>query len=348
MPYKCVEVMWTVRAKRVPQAGADVSKQNTLRFSHPSWFLFSEPTSLLRLENDNGQSTITFKATSRGSSSVGATRVVDGVWRIPSPNNAPEFFALGHLSSTTQNIGRFRVKYVADNGERVDRLGLKAMHERALSYLARALPPSTTTPDADLDLLVMWVGIHERTGRAGGAAGSRSFVANYVFGKPENEHVNAARTLAILAHEQFHQLADLVRGDMPPLPIWLNESLAQYYGLKALQHAAPSSSANTVMARFVDPLRPISSGLLELDRRHAAHDPRAYPLIYEQGATFWSEIDLAISSATNGSGSLDDLVSELLRSDLPDGGQLPESFVSKLRERIGAKADALIRIYVGS
>ena len=348
VPNQCVEVVWTVRAKLVPNAGADVSQQATLRFSNPSWFLFSEPASLLRLQSDNGPSTITLKTTSPESSGLGATQVADGVWRIPSLNNAPEFFALGRLSSTTRNIGRFRVKYVADNRARVDRLNLESMHERALHFLARVLPPSAAAPLVDLDLLIMWVGIHEKIGRAGGSAGNRSFVANYVFGRPENESVNAARTLAILAHEQFHQLVDLVRGELSPLPIWLNESLAHYYGLKALQHAAPSSSANLVRARFIDPLRPISVGLLELNRRHATNDSTAYPLFYEQGATFWSEIDSAMSSTTNGAASLDELVSELLRSEIPEGGQLPESFVDKLRERIGEKTDALILAYVGN
>ena len=118
--------------------------------------------------------------------------------------------------------------------------------------------------------------------------------------------------------------------------------------MKALQHAAPSSSANLVRARFINPLRPISAGLLELNRRHATNDATAYPLFYEQGATFWSEIDSAISSATNGAGSLDELVSELLRSEIPESGQLPERFVDKLRERIGEKTDALILAYVGN
>ena len=73
VPGKCVEVVWTVRAKLVPNAGADVSQQATLRFSNPSWFLFSEPASLLRLQSDNGPSTITLKTTSLESSGLGAT-----------------------------------------------------------------------------------------------------------------------------------------------------------------------------------------------------------------------------------------------------------------------------------
>ena len=73
MPNQCVEVVWTVRAKLVPNAGADVSQQATLRFNNPSWFLFSEPASLLRLQSDNGPSTITLKTTSLESSGLGAT-----------------------------------------------------------------------------------------------------------------------------------------------------------------------------------------------------------------------------------------------------------------------------------
>ena len=347
VPARCTKVAWNVRVKVAIDGKVDVSTQATVKFHKPSWLLLSEPTSLLRLQGDNEPSTITIRGTSKRSSSVGATEISDNVWRVSSLNNAPEFFALGQIQSATRSIGRFAVRYVADNSARVSHLGLETMHERALEFLASVVPPPIDAPSVERSLLVIWVGIDETMGYSGGAAGSRSFVANYVFGKPDNESLNAARTLAVLAHEQFHQLADLARGQLPPLPTWLNESLAHYYGLKALQRASSSPDAQFVRARFINAARPVSVGLRELNRRHTANDQSVYPLFYEQGATFWSEIDSAISLATNGLGTLDDLVLDLLLSATTGGDPLPERFVSRLRERIGTKVDELLRKFVG-
>ena len=267
---------------------------------------------------------------------------------MPSLNNAPEFFAFGQLPSSTRNVGKYAITYVADNSANVARLGLETMHEKALEFLAKVVVPPAESPPVERSLLVIWVGVHEHLGHAGGAAGSRSFVANYNVGKPENEEINAARTMAVLAHEQFHQLADLARGPLPPLPTWLNESLAHYYALKAMTIVAVSSDAsNSVYSRFVDPQRPVTLGLLELNRRYAANDRSVYPSFYEQGATFWSELDLAISHVTRGASSLDELVPELLRSATTHDDRLPLSFVLSMRERIGAAADDLLREYVG-
>ena len=348
VPIGCTEVMWTVRAQRAVDGKVDVSAQSSVKFRNPPWFIFSEATSLLRLRDEDEPSTITMRGKSKHFSGIGATEISDNVWRVPSLGNAPEFYALGEVRPTTRNVGPFVVRYVADDRARVAGLGLGNLHEQALEFLANVVPPAAALPPAERSLLVVWIGIDEAAGRAGGAAGSRSFVANYVVGKSENEALNAARTLAILAHEQFHQLSDLARGSLPPLPTWLNESLAHYYGLKALQKAASSSASHSVYKRFIDPARPVTTGLLEFNRRYAANDRSVYSLFYEQGATFWSEVDSTIQAATNGGSSLDQLVPNLLRSVTPDNDGLPESFLASLHELIGVKADELLSRYVGN
>lgn len=346
-PGSCREVTWSVTAKRVLDGTVDVSKQASLVFTSPRWFLLSEPTSLLRIVDDTQRSTLSVSTGSARAKGLGATPAGEGRWRVPSTNNAPEFFVVGNIAPRTRSIGPFQVRYVADDSDRVDRLGLEAIHEQALQYLARLLPPPAALPLNERMLLVVWIGIDDRHGRAGGAAGSRSFVANYVFGEAETDSLNAARTLTILAHEQFHQLADLVRGPLPPFPVWLGESLAHYYGLKALAQASSGPAAASVRAQVIDPTRPVNFGLLELDRRHAAKDPSAYPLFYEQGAAFWAEIDKALRIHSADSNDLDALIPDLLRSNVEEGGRLPKAFVASLRIRLGARADELLAKYVG-
>lgn len=346
-PGPCRKVTWRVSATRVRDGAVDVSKQASLLFENPRWFLLSEPTALLRVLGDAQPLTLVVSPGSAQVAGFGATSAGEGRWRVPSTDNAPEFFVVGDVTPRIRSIGPFQVRYVADDAERVARLGLEAIHERALQYLARVIPPSAALPIADRMLLVVWIGIDERNGRAGGSAGSRSFVANYVFGGTETESLNAARTLTILAHEQFHQLADLARGSLRPLPLWLGESLAHYYGLKALVQASPGPAAASVRAGFIDPARPVDFGLLALNRRHVAKDPSAYPLLYAQGATFWAALDSAILIQSGGNRSLDSLIPQLLRSNLDDDGKLPFDFIDKLRLLIGSQADELLAKYVG-
>jgi hypothetical protein len=273
--------------------------------------------------------------------------VGQGSWRLPPTNNAPEYFVVGDMPTRSRLIGTFDVGYVADNPARVVGLGLEASHEQLLAYLAQVVPPPPALPASERKLLVVWIGIDERNGRAGGSAGSRSFVANYVIGQPESAQLNAARTLMVLAHEQFHQLVDLLRGSLPSFPVWLNESLAAYYGLKAISKVSPGPVVNSIRPDFIDPSRTIKLGLLELDRRHAANDASVYPLFYTQGATFWAEVDNAIRTQSASSADLDGLIPDLLRANPEQGGHLPRAFVAKLRTILGARADELLARYVG-
>ena len=340
VPATCREVSWTIVPTKVSDGTVDVSKQASLYFEQ-GWWLVSEPTSLLRVEGDDTASKLTIGR----NAGFGATALGDGIWRLPSTNDAPEFFVLGNAAARPRTIDGFHVVHVADAADRVERLGLLKAHEAALGYLSTIIPTTAVSPN-ERALLIIWIGIDERHGHAGGAAGHRSFVANYVFGAPENERLNAARTLLVLAHEQFHQLVGLARGSLPAFPVWLNESLAEYYGLKALA-AVPNNEARVIYAHFVDPARPVQRGLLELERRYASGDRAAYRLFYEQGATFWAEIDNALRASTGPSRGLDLLMPVLLRGTAADDGGLPSAFVEKLRQALGASADQIIAKYVG-
>jgi predicted metalloprotease with PDZ domain len=168
-----------------------------------------------------------------------------------------------------------------------------------------------------------------------------------VYGNRQFEQRNAAFTVTTLAHEQFHQLVDM-HGDRSDLSTGLEEGLAQYYGLKAMSRSPLSAAAKKwVWTRFVDPKRPVTAGLLEWARRNAAGDPAAYPVFYQQGATFWAEVDRAVAQASANRHSLDEFVPLLLAAKPAAGGALPEAFVDALRTVAGSRIDTLIAKYVG-
>ena len=313
----CREVTWKVSPVVALDGSTDASKQATLLFKNPRWLLLSEPTSLLRLVDDASGSASTITIRSGTAAALGATPTGQQSWRVPSANNAPEIFVVGDVSTRSRTIGPFEVRYIGDDAKRVDALGLEGLHEKALEYLARILPPPAL-PASERTLLVVWVGIDERRGRAGGAAGSRSFVANYLIGKPDTARLNAARTLMVVAHEQFHQLADLVRGPRPPLSEWLNESLAAYYGLKTLLKTAPGAEAESIRTTFSEP-----------------------------GAPLWAAIDDALRSHSAGASDLDALLPDILRLEARPGERLPAAFAAKLRAILGVQFDALLAKYGG-
>ena len=343
----CREVTWNVGPVVVADGRPDVSQQATLLFQQPRWLLLSEPTALLRLVDVPPAPASRITLQPGAAAMLGATALGERSWRMPSANEPPEFFVIGDVPARSRTIGAFEVRYVADNPGRVEALGLERLHQKALEYLARVLPPPPTLPAAERTLLVVWIGIDEGRRRIGGAAGNRSFVANYVFDQPDSARFDAARALTVLAHEQFHQLAALIRGPLPALPVWISESLAHYYGLKALQKVAPGEEAGLIRDEFIDPSRTITAGLLELERRHAAQDRSAYPLFYSQGATFWAEIDDALRTKSAGANDLDALIPGLLGMSMDPGARLPAAFVAKLRSDLGARADELLAKYVG-
>ena len=314
----CREVSWKVSPIVVLDGATDASKQATLLFQKPRWLLLSERTSLLRLVDDAGGSASTIRIQSGSVVTLGAMPMGNQTWRVPSARNAPEVFIVGDVQARSRTISPFEVRYVADDPARVDALGLEALHEKALGYLARVLPPPSGLPASERTLLVVWIAIDERRGRAGGAAGNRSFVANYVIGRPESAHRNAARTLYVLAHEQFHQLADCVRGSLVPLSEWLNEGLATYYGLKTLLTTLPGPDAESIRAGFNDP-----------------------------GTTLWSAVDAALRVQSGGASDLDALVAELLRLEARPGERLPATFAAKLRAILGVQFDAILAKYAG-
>lgn len=345
VPPGCNRVSWRVIPDVISNRGADPSKQRTLAVGAGPWFLLAEPTSLLRPIGTSAASSI--GDASDSDRLVGATPVAPGRFEVPPANSAPEFYVLGPAATVEHAVGDFEVTYVADEPSRVERLGLDQLHAKALSYLSAVVGPSKAGKSSSRTLLVIWLAARQANGPLGGAAGHRSLVANYVIDPSADEKRNRAMTLAIAAHEQFHQLVDMLRGEMRPLPVWLGESLAQYYGLKALLRADDSKPAQAIKNEFIDPSNRILDGLLKLNRRYASGDRSVYGRFYTQGATLWNEVDLAIIAATEGKQSLDDYLRDLLSSPLPADGTLPTAFVERLRAAGGTQIDQIIRTYVG-
>lgn len=342
LPAGCNKVSWGIDVQPVPGAGVDSSEQKSVYFQDKKWWLLSEPTSLLRLD---GQAEDTLRIVGPGLQQ-GAMAASAGQWRVPS-EGAPEYYAFGNLALSHQQLGPFSVDYVADDAAGVARLQLPVLHAKALRYLAAILPPAKSISAKDRHLFVLWLGIDHQKGRAGGAAGHRSFLANYIKGA-ENTEASTALTLMILAHEQFHQLAAMSLTHKVKSPTWAGESLAHYYGLKTLaQSQLPENVLARLRGHFIQPGKVPEQGLLALERQYQQGDRSVYSLFYAQGATFWAEVDRLLQSASQNKRSLDDFLPLLLAHDFTQAGQLPPSFVSALRQVLGGDLDTVLVKYLG-
>jgi hypothetical protein len=344
LPDGCRQLQWTIAVRAAEALAVDASEQASLFFADPGWWVLSEPTSLLRVSNatpgqDLGLRVVGLAVDAQ--QAVGAVRP-DGSWRVPPIGSAPEFYAFGALQTRALEMGALRVSYVFDDPVRVEAMPLASGHRRMLDHLLTALPLGDG--DQSPHLLVVWLGIDSAHGQAGGAAGSRSFLANYIVGADDDAELNAVRTLMILGHEQVHQLIDAGHPSAP-LPTWASESLAQFYGLSALRHSGLAEAAvERAWSRFIDPAREIDATLRALQAQHEAGDGDAYTSFYTQGATFWFDVDRVLRS--NG-------VADGLDAQLPavlaggfDGSDLSPSLRAELVRQGGAEMEAVLARYL--
>lgn len=326
MSPRCRRVEWRVALKTPPPDGANVSQQQSLSF--PGWVLLSSPTALLAEPDRVEASTLHIRVP--GQPATLAT--------IPAAGQAPEFYVIGKPQEMVRQVAGWRVRYVADNLEQVNRRGLLDLHAEALTALRRIfLWPAADAVFTD-DLLVVMLGRNSASS-AFGAGGLHSLLANY----PRDTTARDAFLLALLGHEQFHQL--LALGEVRQGSTWMAEGLAHYYGLKVMmQSKLPEAEKEKVWRLFIKPEAPVSQGLIALQQRYRDGDQSVYPLFYSQGATFFSELDQTLQSASDGRRSLDDFIPQL-RTEVDSS--LPATLLIQLREAGGERVDVLVARYLG-
>ncbi|POA98510.1 hypothetical protein C2134_11440 [Chromobacterium sinusclupearum] len=326
LPPQCRQVEWRVALKMPPPDGANVSLQQSLGF--PGWVLLSSSTALLAEPGREAAATLRIRVPGQAESLAA----------IPAAGQAPEFYAIGKTQETVRQVAGLRVRYVADDLERVTRRGLLDLHAEALTALRRIFPPPAAhAPFAD-DLLVVMLG-RNNASSAFGAGGLHGLLANY----PRETAARDTFLLALLAHEQAHQL--LALGEVKQGSTWMAEGLAHYYGLKVMrQSTLPEAEKEKVWRLFIKPEAPVAQGLIALQQRYRDGDQSVYPLFYSQGATFFAELDQALQSASQGKHSLDDFIPQLrTQAD----GSLPDALLAQLRETGGERVDALAARYLG-
>lgn len=344
VPSACNKVYWDVKSKQVDDQFVDIAEQMTLNYKKAGWILFSESSSLLRIHNNTDP--LSLLVSNKTIPLLGATAYNNG-WLVPPEDGAPEFFVIGRPSIQVERIAGFTVSYVIDNPKQINLLELLNSHKKILLYFSKLLSIPTKLPKNEKSLLLILIGIDEKNSQVNGAAGRRSFIANYIVGKNKTFNLlNEQYSLLTLAHEQFHQFVDMVRFDQPgESSVWIEESLAQYYAIKSLQSILLKDDLIKFNKKFLQTNDAIKLKFIEIEQQIAQGNYENYPLCYSQGAQFWYEFDQALLTSSNNSYGLDYLLPELIKGESKEG-QLPQQFIEKAYNIAGNKIDSLLMRYV--
>lgn len=269
-------------------------------------------------------------------------------WLLPAEGGPPEFFVIGRPIIQSNDIGDMMIKYIIDDPNLFNWFKFQNLHKKILSYFAKTLPLPTDLPKTEQSLLVILVGSDVKNGQINGAAGRRSFIANYIVG--ENKDINSLDndiySLLVLAHEQFHQFVDMVRfSHLVQSCMWIEESLAQYYALKAMQKVLSDNDYEKIKVKFINANNVVKFKFIEIENQIKKGNYDNYSLFYSQGTQFWYEFNQVLLNSSNGKYELDTLLPELIKSDC-NNSQLPKNFIQKAINISGNHINNFLEHYV--
>ncbi len=156
-PADCRVVRWKIDFRESTAGTIKASAQQSVFIRDIPWWLIAEPTALLRVKGATEESSLLLISEPQDLVRLGAMPWGDDRWRIPTPQDAPEFFVVGKVNPVEVVVDGFHVTYVADDGERVAGLGLQQSHAAAFRYLRGLLPELARVPEAERRLLVVWM-----------------------------------------------------------------------------------------------------------------------------------------------------------------------------------------------
>ena len=312
----CKEIQWTTTFSLIPEAGINVSSQKNLFSSTSGWWVLFEWNNLPRIKENHA-----IKVCADGGDGVGDSLVCR---KLPGPDEPPLIMPWGNYNVQEKNQD-LEFTLFSDVAQRALSLQSRALFIAQYRYLRKlfSLPPHSGN---QLDLIL--VGIDAGKGSIGGAAGSQAFIANYPEYPEGRAEESTSRTHWVAGHEMFHIISP------HEFPLWISESLAQYYGYKSQVVVGGTTTINPLemWAKDAAQLPHASSGLYQAHKMVSGkQDMSYYPLLYIKGAAFWQNLDVLLQTQGR---SLDEFLSKLTSADL-SSGELPDSFAKSVLGIIG-------------
>ena len=300
VPTNCTQVKWKVRLDKIEDAkNVRPSEQRSL-YMPSGWWVLSGATSLLRVQSETEDIPIHITGSQ-------TSPLLKTVYNQSAP---PNFYVIGNAPEASFTHDSSKITYYGEDLDTVLSIIKPHQHIKALNYFKFVIGEEKSRSQNDLS--VVWFGAPRERHQASGAAGYDTIMANYIVGQDDPKQAEQLLSLMLVFHEQFHQMSSGSH------PIWMGESLANYYALKALSRAFPDNeSERAIWNRFINTQAPPSIGLLDIQKQIIETGNRQnYGLLYTQGASFWFEIDEAIKTSSSGKLTLDNLMPQIMKLDI--------------------------------
>lgn len=309
--YKCEHISWTLNAKKISGLTVDVSAQKNI-YSTAGWWVLFEWNAIPRINKDVS---INVCALVENSDKAANCQL------LPTIEQPPLIMPWGKLSYQKQQLNLLvdiyfdgDKSFFGDNDW--DNLA------KQFAYINGLFKQKKNMTLIELIL----VGIDSKLGRIGGAAGKRALIANYVTSNKQVLPDTKQRLHWISGHEIFHILS------RHNYPLWIEESLAQYYGYKSLRQIGMDTESPLSLWQSGKNSTPHAEvGLYKAQSSFIkTKDMSYYPLFYNKGAAFWQALDqLLIEQGA----SLDTELSIIV--NLEDSTKLSNEFSYRIQSVIG-------------
>ena len=312
---RCDRFEWKIPFKSVDNLDRDVSEQISI-FSQVGWWALFEWDMIPRIEE---VSDILVCA------HIDSEHNERNCQKLPTLNQPPMIMVWGKPSAELhESRAIFRI-FTDSEGSTLTNKKNRQRVFKQYQYL-KELFPSKESKTKSVDLA--WVGIQESKGIVGGAAGAKSFVANYAVRSRQVTDDSKERLFWISGHEMFHMITP------QRYPLWVSESLAHYYGYKSLaQYDVPSFNPLDEWKEKRSQIAIGDTGLytanIEVTKNR---NMQFYGLFYEKGAAFWYELDSLLQRKNH---SLDQYLPLLGKSNVPSE-RLSDEFIETI-SRIAGK-----------
>ena len=319
-PTRCARIEWRVRFKDADDLATHVAEQHNLYSATGWWALFEWG----RIPRVQGVADITVCARRAAVQQTGAPLCR----QLPPLNRPPLLLIFGAPALEYQALGRrFRI-YTDRAGRALLDPETRRRLDRQYRYLSDLLPAPGGPAEA---VHIAWVGIDKKRRAMGGAAGENAWIANYALSDNALDRAGRERLFWISGHEAFHML------NGHGYPLWIEESLAHYYGYKSLTVSGPTLlSPAREWRRQRLPGVDKDTGLLAAHTRVQNGDRRYYGLFYGKGAAFWQALDTRLAN----NGAALDRYLPLLADSSPQNGTLAPAFIKAITQTIGQRAFA--------
>ena len=232
---------------KIANSDINVSKQNNL-YSDTGWWTLFEWNNIPRLQ---------------GSPSINICINRDDIFyktdchSLPQLDGPPLILVWGSYDfEYNSTVNNFRI-YTDKNGRELLRENVTNKLSKQYEYLSRIFP-AKDIPKGTIN--IVWVGIDKKWSEFGGAAGKSAYISNYVIDNNVVDKLSQERLLWVCGHETFHMIAPY------SYPLWISESLAQYYGYKSLSQF--SSTLSTPIQDWESKKHLIPNGSTGLNEAH--------------------------------------------------------------------------------